>query len=104
MKQNSAAKISPGFNTGNQSSDNYCTVSMSIMEIYSPTQFLGCQCIPLFANPTTILSIGVVVRHDVADVGAFTMRFGQMTGLDRMASFGLGIEIALHIFAGRTPA
>jgi hypothetical protein len=46
----------------------------------------------------------VVVRHDVADVGAFTMRFEQMTGLDRMASFGLGIEIALHIFAGRTPA
>jgi hypothetical protein len=46
----------------------------------------------------------VVVRHDVADVGAFSMRFEQMTGLDRMASFGLGIEIALRIFAGRTPA
>jgi hypothetical protein len=59
---------------------------------------------PLFASPTRILSIGVVVRHDVADLGAFTMRFGQMTGLNRMASFGLGIETALHIFAGRTPA
>jgi hypothetical protein len=32
------------------------------------------------------------------------MRFGQITGLDQMASFGLGIATALHIFAGRRPA
>lgn len=39
-----------------------------------------------------------------ADVGALTMRFGQMTGFDRMASLKLGIRTALNIVARRIPA
>jgi len=84
-----------------------------------------------FRQPNQNTFYGPVVRHDIGvilaawralgrqmqgwrraidpwrrltDVGALTMRFGQMAGFDRMTSLRPGIRAALNIVARRIPA